>query len=824
MGKERNLTNSSSGLPTHAQVVIIGGGVIGCSLAYHLPKLGWKDIVLLEQTQLTAGTTWHAAGLIVSGFETETTMHMAKYTRDLYEILGKETGQETGFKPIGYLQPATNPNRLDSLRRRADFARGYGVNIEEISAAEVKKMWPLFETGDILAGFYTANDGRVNPIDATMALAKGARMGGAQILEETKVTGIKKKDGRVSGVITNKGDIEAEYVVNCGGMWAHELGKMAGVNVPLHAAEHYYLITEPIEGMHPELPIVEDPDLFAYYREEMGGLMLGLFEPVAGPWGMGGIPEGFSFGEIQPDWDRLMPYVEKALERIPVAKEAGVHKFFCGPESFTPDMGTIMGEAPELKNYYVCAGLNSLGILFGGGAGQILAQWIVDGYPPVDVSDINIDRFMPFENTPRFLHDRTVELLGWQYISWPNLQPETARNVRKSAIYDRLAEAGAYYGQSVGWEYPDWFAPEGFEPKVEYSWGRQNWFEYVAAEHKACREDVILMDLTHMSKFFVQGREAEKYLNQICANNVAVPVGKIVYTQWLNERGTIEADMTVTRLAEDCYLLVLVDAAHTHCETWLKNHIPPEAHVFVTDVTSSYNLLNVHGPKSRQLLSSLTSADISNEAFPYLTTQEIDIGYALVRALRVTYVGELGWELYIPTEFTLHVFDALVEAGAEVGLKHAGFQALDTLRLEKAYRDYGHDIDNTDTPLEVGLGFFVDFDKPGGFIGREALLRHKESSPYKYRLVQFLLEDPEPLLYGGEPIYRDGVRVGYLSAGGYGHTLGGGVGLGCVENEAGVSVEFIKSGSYEIEVASRRYPAKASLGPMYDPKGLRVRS
>ncbi len=815
---------SPDSFPAQAQVVIIGGGVIGCSVAYHLTKLGWRDVVLLEQTQLTAGTTWHAAGLIVSGFSTETTINMAKYTRDLYERLGEETGQDTGFKANGYMQIASNPERMDSLRRRTDFCRGYGVVVEEISAAEVKKMWPLFSTDDILAGFYTADDGRCNPIDTTMALAKGARMGGARILEETKVTGIKQEEGRVTGVVTDKGEIEAEYVVNCGGMWARELGQMAGVNVPLHAAEHYYLITEPIEGMHRDLPIVEDPDLFAYYREEMGGLMLGMFEPVAAPWGMKGIPEGFSFGEIPPDWDRLMPYLETAMERIPIAKEAGVHKFFCGPESFTPDMGTLMGEAPELKNFFVAAGFNSLGILLGGGAGQIMAQWIVDGLPPVDVSEINIDRMMPFQNNPKYLHDRIVELLGWQYIEWPNLQPETARNARKSAMHDRLADAGAYFGQSVGWEYPDWFAPEGVEPRVEYSWGRQNWFEYAAAEHRAAREDVVLMDLTHMSKFLVQGRDAEKVLNRICANNVAVPVGRIVYTQWLNNRGTIEADLTVTRLAEECYLLVLVDAAHTHVETWLKHHIPAEAHVFVTDVTSGYNIINVQGPKSRRLLSGLTNADMSNEAFPYFTMQEIDIGYALVKALRVTYVGELGWELYVPTEFTLHVFDMLVEAGEAVGLKHAGFQALDTLRIEKAYRDYGHDIDNTDTPLEVGLDFFVNFDKPGGFIGREALLRQKEEGVLKQRLVQFLLEDPEPLLYGSEPICRDGARVGYLRSGAYGHTLGGAVGLGHIENEEGVTADFVKSGSYEIEVAGVRYPAKVSLSPMYDPQGKRVRS
>jgi 4-methylaminobutanoate oxidase (formaldehyde-forming) len=810
--------------PTRAQVVIVGGGVIGCSVAYHLTKLGWADVVLLERTQLTAGTTWHAAGLIVSGFEDETEIHMAKYTRDLYERIGEETGQETGFKASGYLQIAANPNRLDSLRRRADYCRKHGVRTEEISAAEVQEMWPLFDTSDIIAGFFSPDDGRVNPIDVTMAMAKGARLGGARILQNTKVIGIRQDGGRVTGVVTDRGEIEAEYVVNCAGLWARELGKLAGVRVPLQAAEHYYLITEPIEGLTRDLPIVEDPDLFAYYRDEMDGLMLGLFEPVAKPWGTDGIPEAFSFGEIPPDWDRMTPHLELAMKRIPIVRDVGVKKFFCGPESFTPDMGPLMGEAPELGNFFVAAGFNSLGILFGGGAGQVMAQWIVDGYPPVDVSGIDIARMAPFQNNPRYLQDRTVELLGWQYISWPNLQPETARNARRSAMHDRFAELGAYFGESVGWEYPDWFAPEGVEPKVEYSWGRQNWFEYSAAEHRSAREDAILMDLTHMGKYLVQGRDAEKTLNRICANNVAVPVGRIVYTQWLNERGTIEADMTVTRLAEDCYLLVMVDAIQTHCEDWLARHIPADAHVFVTDVSSGYNIINIHGPKSRDLMSRLTSADMSNAAFPYMTMQEIDMGYALVKALRVTFVGELGWELYVPTEFTLHVFDMLMEAGPGVDLRPAGFQVLNTLRIEKAYRDFGWDMDNTDTPLEAGLGFAVDFDKPGGFLGREALLRQKESGILEQRLVQFLLGAPEPLLYGSEPIFRDGEWVGDLASGGYGHTLGGAVGLGFVNNEAGVTDEYVTGGTYEIEVAGVRYPAHASLRPLYDPDGSRVRS
>ncbi|HUV29349.1 MAG TPA: FAD-dependent oxidoreductase, partial [Anaerolineales bacterium] len=753
------------------------------------------------------------------GFGTEATINMAKYTRELYTKLGDETGQDTGFRPVGYLEVASNAERMEGLRRQADFARGYGIDVEQISPAEVKKLWPLMYTDDLLAGFFNPLDGRANPVDTTMALAKGARMGGAQILEETKVTGILKDKGRVSGVITNQGEIAAEYVVNCGGIWARELGKMAGVNVPLHASEHYYLITEPIEGTHPDLPIVEDPELYLYLREEMGGLMVGMFEPEAQPWGMGGIPEDFSFGEIPPDWDHLMPYLEKAMKRIPVAKEAGVHMLFCGPESFTPDMSPMIGEAPELRNYYVAAGFNSLGILLGGGVGQIIAQWIVDGYPPVDISEINIERMSPFRSNPKYLYDRTVEMLGWQYAEgWSNLHFASARGARKSPFHDRLAAAGAWFGESDGWEYADWYAPQGVEPTVELSWKRQNWFNYNAAEHKAAREGVILMDLTPMSKFLVQGRDAEKVLNYICARDVNVDIGRCVYTTWLNERGTIEVDLTVTRLAEDQFQIVSSWSVHTHVLTWLKRHTPPDAFVTVTDVTSAYSLINIQGPKSRQFLTKLTSADMSNQAFPYLTMQEIDIGYALVKALRITYLGELGWELYVPSEFSLHVYDLLVESGVDAGLKHAGLSALDTLRMEKAYRDYGHDIDNLDTPLEVGLGFTVEADKPVDFIGKEAFLKQRASGTLNKRLVQFLLEDPQPLLHGGEPIYRDGVRVGDIHSGNYGHTLGGAVGLGPISNKDGVSKEYIQAGKFEIEVVGMRYPARASLRAMYDPK------
>ncbi|MBW8011534.1 MAG: FAD-dependent oxidoreductase [Chloroflexi bacterium] len=811
-------------MPTHAQVVIIGGGVMGCSIAYHLTKLGWKDVLLLERKQLTAGTTWHAAGLVeAGGFFDETMLLMAKYTRELYQRLEAETGQSTGYKSVGYLEFANSPSRLHELRRVAAFDRIFDVPVEEISPTEVKKFWPLAETEDILAGFITPEDGRCNPVDTTMALAKGARMGGALLYEETKVTGIKKENGRVTGVVTDKGEIEAEYVVNCAGIWARELGKMAGVNVPLQAAEHYYLITEPIDGINPDLPVLVDLDRFAYYREETGGLLLGLFEPTAAPWGIDGIPKDFSFGEINPDWDRMMPYIEEAMKRIPIMQDAGVHKLFCGPESFTPDLGPMMGEAPELKNFFVAAGFNSLGILLGGGVGRVMAQWIVDSLPDVDVTEIDIARMQPFQNNPVYLRNRTAEVLGYMFTpGYFNKQYESAREVKRSAFHDRLAEAGAYFASYAGWEYPDWFAPEGVEPKVEYSWGRQNWFEYSAAEHKATREGVTIMDYSVMAKILVQGRDAEKILNRICANNVAVPIGKIVYTQWLNERGTIEADLTVTRLAEDQYLILTGDGTTMQVGAWLRRHIPPNAHVFVTNITSAYSVLNIQGPKSRDLFSRVTNADMSHEAFPYLSMKEIELGYALVKAFRVTYVGELGWELYIPTEFSLHVFDTIVETGTEVGLVHMGLQALESLRLEKAYRDYGGDIDNLDSPLEAGLSYFVDFDKPAGFIGKEALLQRKEAG-LKYRMVQFLLEDPEPLLHYGEPIYRNGEPVGYIMSGGYGHTLGGAVGVGPVENEEGVSADYIKSGAYEIDVAGVRYPAKAALRPMYDPKLKKVR-
>jgi len=820
-------TNGGNALPDQAQVVVIGGGVIGASIAYHLTKLGWRDVVLLERRQLTAGTTWHAAGLITSaGMATETLLWMARYTRDLCVSLEAETGQATGFRPIGHLHVASTPQRLETLRREAAFARGYGVDDQEVSAEEFGRLWPAAKTDDVLAAFYVPDEGRVNPADLTMAFAKGARMGGARIVEGVEVTGITQARGRVTGVVTDRGPIRAEYVVNAAGMWGREVGAMAGVSVPLQAAEHYYLITDTVEWAHPDLPIVEDPDRYGYYREEGGGILVGMFEPVAGPWSLDRIPTDIAFASLPPDWDRVGPYLTRAMDRFPSLHDVGVRTMFCGPESFTPDLMPQLGEAPELGGFFVAAGMNSLGILLSGGVGSLTAQWIVDGVPPVDVVGMTVDRTQVFETSRRFRADRAVEQLGALFgdAAWPNWHPHSARNVRRSVIHDRLAAAGAHFAVSSGWEYPEWFAEGDTHPEITVGWGRDASFLLQAAEHRAVREAVGMLDMSIMAKFLVQGRDAERVLNLVCANDVAVPLGRVVYSQWLNERGGIEADLTVTRLAEERFLLVVTDLTHRRMAPWIERHAPDGAHVTVTDVTSGTTLMTVQGPRSRELLQPMTSADLSNDAFPYMTAQEIDLHYARVLAMRVTYVGELGWELHVPAELALTVYDALLEAGETVGFRNVGLGAMGSLRLEKAYRDYGLDIDNTDTPLDVGLGFAVAWDKPGGFIGREALLGAWAAGPPKRRLIQVLVEDPEPLLYGGEPLLRDGRWFGYVRAGAYGHTLGGAVGLATVEDEAGIPAEAISQGRFEIDIAGLRFPARASLRPLYDPDRLRIKA
>ncbi|MCH9682441.1 MAG: FAD-dependent oxidoreductase [Deltaproteobacteria bacterium] len=814
-------------IPSHARVVIVGGGIIGCSVAYHLAHMGWKDVVVLERDRLTSGTTWHAAGLVVTyGSTSETSTWMRTYTRDLYTRLEAETGLSTGFKPVGFIELACNEDRLEEFRRVSAFNRQCGVDVHEISAKEVADLFPLARTDDILAGFYMKEDGRANPVDLTMSLAKGARLQGATIIEGVTVTGVTKTRDRVTGVTTTQGDIQAEYVVNCAGMWARQFGERCGVHVPLQSAEHYYLITDAMEGLGADFPVIEDPASYGYYREEVGGLMIGLFEPECAPWKVGGVPQDFSFGEIEPDWDRMTPYVEKAMSRVPLSLDTGVKKFFCGPESFTPDLSPIVGEAPELRNYFVAAGLNSIGIITGGGLGKVLAHWIVHGRPEVDVTGMNIDRLHPYQTNAEYRRTRTVESLGMVYqCHYPTRSMQTARGCKKSALHDRLAARGAYFKDVSGWEGPDWYAPEGTTPDPgPLSWGRPTWFPHWEAEHRAAREGVIVMDMSFMAKFLVQGRDAGRALDFISANRVDGDPGLITYTQWLNEGGTLEADLTVTKLDDERYWVVASDTAHRHALTWMQRNFPADAHVFATDVTSGYTQINVQGPRSRELMQTLTSADLSNEAFGFRTAREIDIGFARLLCVRITYLGELGYELYIPAEQATHVYDRLVEAGEAFDLRHAGLKALASLRMEKAYRDYGHDIDNTDSPLEAGLGFAVALDKPGGFIGRDAVAAAKAKGPLQRRLLQVLLLDPEPLMFHAEIVHRDGKPVGYVRAASYGHTLGGAVGLAMIQADVPINKAYIEAGTWEVEVAGRKVPARASIRPMYDPKMERIKS
>ncbi|OMH31662.1 FAD-dependent oxidoreductase [Motiliproteus sp. MSK22-1] len=808
----------SKQLPSSAQVVIVGGGVIGCSIAYHLTKLGFTDVVLLERKTLTCGTTWHAAGLVPTLRATYSMSMLANYSASLYEQLEAETGQATGFVRNGSLTIATNKERLAEIKRGASMAKVAGFPCDVISPEHAKEMWPLLNIDDVIGAIHLPMDGMTSPVDVTQALAKGAKLGGAQIFENTKVLDMKVRDGKAAGVITERGDIEAEYVVNCAGMWAREFGKKAGINVPLHGAEHFYVVTENMPDLQHGLPTLRDMDGYCYYKEDAGKLLVGMFEPGAKPWGMNGIPEDFCFDQLPDDFEHLEPYLEAAMHRLPILERTGLQVFFNGPESFTPDDRYHLGEAPELRNYFVAAGFNSVGIQSAGGAGKMLAEWIKKGHAPRDLWDVDIRRNMPFQGTQNYLYERTTESLGLLYEThYPFKQFKTARGVRRSVLHEQLKAQGAVFGVENGWERANWFANEGQKAEYEYSFGRQNWFENNKAEHDAVRNAVGVIDQSSFSKYQLEGPDAESFLNRVCSNNVSVPVGRMVYTQWLNDRGGIEADVTVTRLAKDRFLVVSGVACQNRDLDWLRRNKPEHGLVTITDMTSAYAVITVMGPHSRDTLGKLSKADLSHDAFPFATSREIDLHYAIVRASRITYVGELGWELYIPTEYAPSVYEAIMEAGEEYGIKPYGYHTMNSLRMEKCYRHWGHDITDEDTALEAGLGFASDFDKEGGFIGREALLAQKAEGPLKKRFVAFLFENPEPLCYHEEPIVANGKIVGRTTAGMFCHTLGATVAMGYVEHQEGVTKDWLESTTFEIEVECERYRVTPSLRSFYDP-------
>ena len=822
-------------LPGSARVVIVGGGIVGCSIAYHLARRGVTDVVLLERAELTSGTTWHAAGLVGQLRATHNLTRLAQYTSGLFASLEAETGQATGFRQTGSVSVAADRERFEELKRQASMARVFGLEVDLLDPQDISELVPLARVDDLVGGVFLPGDGVTNPVDTTRALARGARAAGVMIREHAPVQGILVDGDRVAGVECSVAGephrISCDVVVCAAGMWSRELGGSVGATVPLHAAEHYYVVTEPIAGLSPRMPVLRDQDGYAYFKQEAGKLLVGWFEPVAKPWpplgesGRTGIPEDFCFGRLPVDFDHLEPMMESATHRVPALAQTGIQLFFNGPESFTPDDRYLLGESPEVAGLFLACGFNSIGIQSSGGAGKVVADWVVDGHPPMDVWDVDVRRMMPFQHNARYVRDRTIEALGLLYaMHWPFRQPETARGARRSALHDRLASRGACFGTVAGWERPNWYAPADVVPEYRYSYGRQNWLPFSGEEHRAVREGVGLFDLSSFGKFLVQGPDAERVLNRVCANDVAVQVGTIVYTQWLNDRGTVEADLTVTREAEDRFLVVTAAATQIRDLTWLRRHIPSDSRCTVTDVTSGLCVLSVMGPRSRELLAGLVDVDLDNEHFPFGTSRVVDLGYARARASRITYVGELGWELYVPTEFASGVFDTIEETGRPIGLRLCGYHALDSLRMEKGYRSWGHDLSTDETPLEAGLGFAVAWDKQGGFIGREALLAHRESGPSQ-RLMQFQLPGDGPLLYHNEPIWSDGRIVGRVTSGAYGHTIGAPLGLGYVSTDHGrLDGPGLLARDYEVEVACERIPAQASIRPLYDPSSSRVKS
>lgn len=810
-------------LPTHVETVVVGGGIIGLSLAYHLTLLGRKDVLLLERRQLTCGTTWHAAGLVTQLRATENSARLAQYTAGLFHTLEEETGLPTGFSQCGSVTVATCADRLEELRRGASMGRSFGLDVHMISPDEAQSLYPALATDGVLGAAFIPSDGKTNPVDTAQAFAAAIRKRGGRIVENVEVRSLLRDGRRVTGVVTDHGTIIADQVALCAGMWTRELAGQIGVSVPLHAAEHFYLVTEPVAGLSPNLPVLRDLNARFYMKEDAGQLLLGAFEKTAKPWGMNGIPDDFCFDELPYDFDHFAPILEAAIARVPVLAETGIRLFFNGPESFTPDNRFLIGAAPEFDNLFVASGFNSCGIESSGGAGKVLAEWMIDGEPQSDLWETDLQRMAPFQSNKRYLELRTTETLGLLFgLHWPHFSPETARGIRRSPVHDRLAAQGACFGEAAGWERPNWFAPPGTTPVERHSFGPQPWAERSAIEHRATRETVALFDQTSFAHLLVQGRDAVSLLQRISSADLDVAPGRVVYTGWLNHRGGIESDLTITRLTPDSFMVVTSAVQRTRDLARLIAQRTADEFVTITDMSSAYATFSVMGPNSQALLERLSPARLNSESFPFGTAQEIDLGHARVLALRMTFVGEYGYELHIPSEFAQHVFDELLGAGGDLGITLAGYHALDSLRLEAGFRDWGHDVGPDDTPAEAGLPFIIAWDKPVDFIGKAAVLAQRGQPPAR-RLVQFALADPTVWIFGTEPIWRDDVCVGHIESGAYGHTLGRAIGMGYVRCSDGVTPGWISDGRFEIEAAGRRIAAKASLKAFYDPQRRRAR-
>lgn len=806
-----------------AQIVIIGGGIIGCSTAYHLAKMGIRDILLLERGKLTSGSTWHAAGLVGQLRASANITQLLKYSVECYRTLEEETGQATGWKMNGGLRLACNKERMTEIKRQATTAHSFGLEMHVLTPKEALDLWPIMDISDLVGAAFLPTDGQANPGDIALSLAKGARKLGVTILEDCAVTDILVDARRVKGLETSQGRIECEKIVNCAGQWAREIGALAGVNVPLVSVQHQYLVTEPIAGVPRNLPTLRDPDRLIYFKEEVGGLVMGGYEHNPIPWAKDGLPKDFAFQLLPSDWDHFEPLMEQALGRVPALEQAGIKQLINGPESFTPDGNFILGEAPEVDNFFVGAGFNAFGIASAGGAGKALAEWVASGEQPLDLWPVDIRRFGNVHRDKGWVLTRTMEAYAHHYsMAWPHEELVSARPVRVSPLYDRLKTAGACFGSKLGWERPNWFAPKGMEAKDIYSYERQNWFDAVGLEHQATRERAALFDQTSFAKFLLSGKDAEKALSWICANDVAKKPGSLVYTQMLNARGGIECDLTVCRLDEENYYIVTGTGFATHDFHWIATHIPDGLEARLTDVTSSYAVLSLMGPKAREILSQVTADDISHAGFPFGSWKKIAISGVMVRALRVTYVGELGWELHIPVECAHLVYDALMEKGRSFGLVNAGYRAIESLRLEKFYRAWGADISPDHTPLDAGLGWAVKLKQNVDFLGRAALMDQAQK-PLKKRLACFSIEDSDIVLLGRETIFRNGRQVGWLASGGYGYTLKTNIGIGYVRNPEGVHEDYLLNGTYELEIATERRQAKISLEPLYDPKMARVK-